>query len=40
MKVIFFGFVFSLFVLEGIGKREPGGGRVAGKWEERKRLGN
>lgn len=38
MKVFFFGFVFSLFVLRGAGKREPVGGKK--KWDEReKRLG-
>lgn len=39
MKVFFFGFVFSLFVLREAGKREPVGGKKK-KWEEReKRLG-
>lgn len=37
MKVFFFGFVFSLFVLRGAGKREPVGGKKkkSGKRERR-----
>lgn len=39
MKVFFFGFVFSLFVLRGAGKREPVGGKKKKVGREREETG-
>lgn len=38
MKVFFFGFVFSLFVLRGAGKRKPVGFKKKKMWEEREKT--